>query len=164
MEILTLNIDLVREGDIYIGNYYMFSENSYNKLRYLLSRANINFEWANATILREKFSDKYDLILLSNILTYFIDIYNDDWSYDKIIEYEDYLMPLLKEKGIIFLQYVFSYIDIKLDSKYNNIPRRLFFGLDIHENDLLNGEELITFNSPDDFFVTDAMVLKRKID
>lgn len=88
-------------------NQYLNSKEEYELLRSNLLKSTISFKLVNALNLKNNFSDKYDLIFLSNILNYFRYIWGDDWNIDKLLKYINNLEFLLNKNGEIILHYVF---------------------------------------------------------
>lgn len=89
-------------------NSFIQSEESYNRLKRNLERANITFRCTNALELGSVFrKNKYDTILLSNIPDYFNEEWGYGWEYKKLREYEKSLEKIVKEGGVIFLEYIF---------------------------------------------------------
>ena len=86
---------------------FLTHEENYYKLKNNLNIANINFKYCNAINLSDYFSQKYDLILLSNILDYAYIYWGNNWSVQNLNNYIASLQKILKNKGIIFLHYVF---------------------------------------------------------
>lgn len=113
-------------------------------LKKRLINANINFKCANAKDLSKDFCLKYDFLLLSNILDYFIYVFYDLWGYDELKKYEEELKKLCKEDATIFLKYAFFY---KLNNekekstnsvrlfRYSQFDTSSFIDEEIHEID-----------------------------
>ena len=135
--------------DITFGNNYLESEEVYNNFRHLLGHANITFKPANALKLATSFNDKYDTILLSNILDFAYHSWSQYFGYYQIKEYLEQLKPLLNEDGILFLYYNFK------DSRDPIIDDS--YVLEHH----LTEEEIITYPSKI-FGGSDSMLLVRK--
>ena len=118
-----------------ITNDYLKNEENYEKLRKGLRNANISFKCANAIDLANVYKGKFDFILLSNILDYFVKFYGRNWTYDKLLEYEKRLETLANPRGTIFLEYMFEY-PIFTDDE-------IIDGASITISDLKNGERAI---------------------
>ena len=86
---------------------YLENEENYNKLKNNLGKANINFKYCNGLELTKNFNNKFDLILLSNILDYAYIYWGSNWSMQNLNNYINDLQNILKDKGIIFLHYIF---------------------------------------------------------
>ena len=140
-------------------NNYLANEENYNLLRSRLINANITFKCANAKNLEKDFdNDKYDLILLSNILDYFMYIFCDLWGYDHLQKYEEKLKSLCKDDAIIFLKYAFFYKlrgEVRQPSYSNRVFRDSAFKL----SDLTD-EEIFEISKPYTK-AKDAIVLQR---
>jgi len=128
------------------NNNYLQNEESYNRLRNLLSKANISFTHCKAHRLNDKFSEKYDVILLSNILDYFSAFFGTKWDYQKLYEFEKILEELAKKDGLIFLHYI-----------WGDNPQKIFSGSIVKEEDFRN-EKILQVSSQHS---TDKIILKR---
>lgn len=93
--------------NIISGNNYLTNEDEYKIFRHMLGHANITFKPANALKLAKSFSDKYDTILLSNILDFAFFNWSQYFGYQKLKEYQEELLPLLTDNGLLFLYYNF---------------------------------------------------------
>jgi len=90
---------------------YLYDEYCYEDLRCRLNSANITFKGVDALELAKHFNgNKYDIILLSNILDYANNKWGDNWDYQKLEEYLKSLENLMKNDGVIFYKYILSYI------------------------------------------------------
>lgn len=120
------------------SNYYLLNEGNYNKLRRIIGRVNINFKCCECTQLPYFYQNRYDLILLSNILDYLYGNinYGYGWNYKKLVNFEHEFDKLLTNDGQIALNYIFDYNVLKTLINYSNI----------YEKDLKN-EKIITFPS-----------------
>lgn len=149
-----LSIDIYRKQISYLYfNNYLKDEESYNMLKKGLANVNFTFKCANAYNLHHEFNGKYDFILLSNILDYLDRAFGCDWTYDKLLEYEKNLFPLLNEDGIIFLHYIMAYL--KGNERFR---REIIINSDIIPLDLTS-EEIITL--PSSQGISNAMILSR---
>ena len=134
-------------------NSYLSNEENYNKLRNNLSSTNITYKNLDAIKIPEKYSDNYDLILLSNIPKYLGKYF---WSYDKnnFIEYINNLKNMLTDDGILFFNYIHDYSS-------NNITRKALFNyLNSNEHNLIN-KEIIKVDS-DNKNIKDGVIILRK--
>ena len=151
---------LMNDTDIHIDLYntYLLNEENYNLLKCRLINANINFKNANAKNINQEFNNKYDFILLSNILDYFQYIFCDYWTYKNLKKYEEKLNSLTKEGAIIFLKYAFFY-KYSGETEKPNHSERLFRYSGFRLTDL-EDEEIHEINKPYSD-AKDAIVLKR---
>ena len=124
------------------GNNFLNSEEEYNKLKNIVDKANITFRNVNAIKLSKVYHNKYDFILLSNILDYFNKYFLLYRKFDTkyLNSYIENLKNILNEDGVIFLKYIFSYATINY--KRTNI----FWYANIKDKDLKN-EELYKIKS-----------------
>ena len=107
---------------------YLNTSKDYEKLKANLKDALINFRYVNALNLKNEYKDnKFDLILLSNILDYFHMYWDSNWPISYLDKYVNDLSSIMKDNGIIYLHYAFTpYIWPKIFSgtniKINNLP------------------------------------------
>ena len=152
---------LIKDSDnksIFYNNY-LTSEENYILLRSRLINANITFKCANAKNLEKDFdNDKYDLILLSNILDYFMYIFCDLWGYDHLQKYEEKLKSLCKDDAVIFLKYAFFYKTLE-DVNPPTFSSRVFRDFAFKLKDLTD-EEIFEISKPYTK-AKDAIVLQR---
>lgn len=107
--ILLLTLDTRGVNPLYF-NTYLNSEKEYNNLRRSLINANITFKNVNAINLGQSYKDnKYDYILLSNILDYFHYNFGSNWCYEQLLNYEKELEKIAKRDALIFLHYIICY-------------------------------------------------------
>lgn len=138
---LLLLVDIIKiEG--YITNSYLLSETNYNKLKERLARANITFKACNCLDLNEEFNNKYDFIFLSNIADYFYTKFGFYWNYNVLNKEEKALCNLLKDNGLLALNYIFNYFYCT-SGKYKEY---IINNSSITKDDLTK-EEIITFQS-----------------
>lgn len=105
-----LCIGVTPSTDYLKNNNYLINEDNYNLLRSRLSMANITFNNVNAINLGRVYQNsKYDIIMLSNILDYFSDIWGFCWKIDKLKEYTKELMSISNDEALIFLKYIMMY-------------------------------------------------------
>lgn len=132
---------------------YLESKESYDRLKTNMSKAKITYTNLNAFKMHQKIAkrDYYDCVVLSNILDYAYWQYADDWSYQRLKTYEEQIMPLLKENGVIFLNYVFGYEPDEPLISHSNIKEK-------H----LENESLNTFEGSGIRGTEDAVLLCRK--
>ena len=86
---------------------FLTSETDFNKLKFNLNMANLNFKSCNAINLSKEFKKKYDLILLSNVLDYAYIYWGNNWSIAHLNNYVANLQKMINNDGIIFLHYIF---------------------------------------------------------
>lgn len=154
IDILFIGIKKVKT--IEFNNNYLISEDFYNRLKNNIGKANMTFTYADAHNLHNIFNKKeYDLVLLSNILGYFSDVYGIDWKYDKLEEYLNKIKQIVKDDGIIYIYYVFIYEWTNFYRK--NIKQNIIHNSCIKLEDLKN-ESLHKFNTEHDI-INDAMLL-----
>ena len=106
---------------------YLNSKEDYELLRSNLDKCLISFKYANALNLKNEFKDKYDLILLSNILDYFHIYWGSNWPITYLENYVNGLEGMLQEKGVLYIHYAFTpYIWPRVfnstNIKINNLP------------------------------------------
>lgn len=107
---------------------FLNTKEDYNKLKYNLKDAIIDFKYANALTIKKDFKDnKFDLILLSNILDYFHMYWGINWPISYLNKYVDGLANIMNDNGIIYLHYAFTpYIWPRLfnstNIKISNLP------------------------------------------
>ncbi len=107
---------------------YLNTEEDYNILRNKLKEVVIDFKYANALNLKREFKDnKFDLILLSNILDYFHMYWGINWPISYLNKYVDGLANIMNDNGILYLHYAFTpYIWPRLfnstNIKISNLP------------------------------------------
>lgn len=86
------------------NNLYLKSVQEYNLLRNNLGNANISFKELNITELSDAFrKNKYDVMMLSNILDY---VNLDVKSFNELAKS---LESMMNKEGILFLKYIFLY-------------------------------------------------------
>ena len=119
------------------NNLFTISLENYNRLKSQLVRANITFKQANAVKLHKEFDSTYDIILLSNILSYFDLYWGRNWKYKKLHDYEEKLKKISNPDALIFLQYIFW---------YNGVNSILFDYSKIYGFDLTD-EEILSFKT-----------------
>ena len=137
------------------NNNYLLNENEYNKLKDNINKTNILFKNINAKDLYKEFNNKYDFILLSNILDYFNKYYNYKFDYDCLREYIDNLFNILKENGTIFLNYIIKY-------STNNFKRNYIINNSNIKITDLSQEKVISVNSFDRTNCQDGVLLVKK--
>lgn len=138
-------------------NNYLFNEENYNILRNNINKSNISFKNINATNLGEYYkNNKYDIILLSNILDYFGKEYKKDnkkFNYKELLKYEDSLLNIMNKDGVLFLKYIINF------SNRNFVRNKVFMDSNIITNEFTR--ESIHNISKDR--VNDGMILVKKL-
>ena len=130
----------INKLDGYMVNSYLKDEISYNKLRSNIGKLNINFKECCFNDLTNSFNNEYDFIFLSNILDYLHLDFDCNWDYKKLVEIEQTLMPLLKNDGMIALNYIYNYFYIN----YNRYSENIINCTNFTKNDL-TVESIIKF-------------------
>lgn len=130
-------------------NSYLMGKDNYDKFKENMMRANINFYCTNAINILDTFpNQKYDVILLSNILDYI----TINWNYEQLRKFEDELLFITNNNGKIFLAYLLNY--------YNKNNKNIFRRADIKKEELIN--EIIIELKEKDYKHNDAVILIRK--
>ena len=105
------------------GNNFLLNEEGYNLLKGRLKEATIkHYHQDFLTMLKNEGS--YDLIMLSNILTYFAKFYQKPLNREELIIILNKLNFMLREKGVVFLDYLFDYETKKIEN-HKDILQRL---------------------------------------
>lgn len=119
---------------------YLNSKEDYNSLKTNLKETQINFKYINALNLKSELkNNKYDLILLSNILDYFHLYWHSNWPISYLECYVDGLTNLMNNNSILFLHYAFTpYIWPKIFSGTNIKLKNLPASYEVRELDNLN--------------------------
>lgn len=138
---LLLLVDIIKI-DGYMTNSYLLNERNYNKLKDCLAKVNITFKGCNCLNLYEEFNNKYDFIFLSNIVDYFYTNFGYYWNYNILNKEEKVLFNLLKDNGLVALNYIFNYFYCT-SGKYKEY---VINNSSIRKEDLIK-EEIITFQS-----------------
>ena len=144
-----LFININEKNDFIRKNSYLISKDNYGKFKENMMRANINFYCTNAINILDTFpNQKYDVILLSNILDYI----TINWNYEQLRKFEDELLFITNNNGKIFLAYLLNY--------YNKNNKNIFRRADIKKEELIN--EIIIELKEKDYKHNDAVILIRK--
>lgn len=124
---LLFKYDLCLKKNVLKNNPYL-QENNYEKLKLILQKEFIKINPVVADITKVKFQGSYDLINLSNILTY---------NFKSLNNYIKFLNDnfLLKENGEI-INYFFD-MDQNIKDKFNNLLSPFGYIEDIGKNKLL---------------------------
>ena len=144
-----LFININEKNNFIRKNSYLISKDNYGKFKENMMRANINFYCTNAINILDTFpNQKYDVILLSNILDYI----TINWNYEQLRKFEDELLFITNNNGKIFLAYLLNY--------YNKNNKNIFRRADIKKEELIN--EIIIELKEKDYKHNDAVILIRK--
>lgn len=144
-----LFINITEKNNFIRRNSYLMGKDNYDKFKENMMRANINFYCTNAINILDTFpNQKYDVILLSNILDYI----TINWNYEQLRKFEDELLFITNNNGKIFLAYLLNY--------YNKNNKNIFRRADIKKEELIN--EIIIELKEKDYKHNDAVILIRK--
>lgn len=144
-----LFINITEKNNFIKRNSYLMGKDNYDKFKENMMRANINFYCTNAINILDTFpNQKYDVILLSNILDYI----TINWNYEQLRKFEDELLFITNNNGKIFLAYLLNY--------YNKNNKNIFRRADIKKEELIN--EIIIELKEKDYKHNDAVILIRK--
>ena len=144
-----LFININEKNNFIRRNSYLMGKDNYDKFKENMMRANINFYCTNAINILDTFpNQKYDVILLSNILDYI----TINWNYEQLRKFEDELLFITNNNGKIFLAYLLNY--------YNKNNKNIFRRADIKKEELIN--EIIIELKEKDYKHNDAVILIRK--
>lgn len=144
-----LFINITEKNKFIRRNSYLVGKDNYDKFKENMMRANINFYCTNAINILDTFpNQKYDVILLSNILDYI----TINWNYEQLRKFEDELLFITNNNGKIFLAYLLNY--------YNKNNKNIFRRADIKKEELIN--EIIIELKEKDNKHNDAVILIRK--
>ena len=107
-----------------INNNYLSNEDEYNNLKNNIVKSNIRFNNINAINLSDFYkNNRYDVVLLSNILDYFGKEYkkiNKVFNYKELLKYEDNILNIMNKDGVLFLKYIINF------SKSNFVRNNVF--------------------------------------
>lgn len=104
-----LFINIINSTKLIERNTYLKDEETYNKFKINLTKANITFRNIDALNLAREYKGKYDAILLSNIFEYLQKYFNKMYDYKDMDSYINELFSILDEDGKLFLAYIFDY-------------------------------------------------------
>lgn len=150
----------IMKDRIKLYNNYLFSNEDYEILKDNLLNSKINFSCLDILDISNKFNNKYDFILLSNIFDYLDSRFKFGWNYSCLKEEINKMNSILNNDGVILIHYLFKCI-----MEDNKVKGTLIAGSNVKYNDLTN-EELCYF----DFFdnknysdnMKDAVIYVRK--
>ena len=144
-----LFININEKNNFIRRNSYLMGKDNYDKFKENMMRSNIKFYCTNAINILDTFpNQKYDVILLSNILDYI----TINWNYEQLRKFEDELLFITNNNGKIFLAYLLNY--------YNKNSKNIFRRADIKKEELIN--EIIIELKEKDYKHNDAVILIRK--
>ncbi len=131
---------------------YLNTEEDYNRLKYKLQNALVSFKYTNALTLKNDLNgNKYDLILLSNILDYFHIYWGNNWSIAHLNKYVDGLTKIMNNNSILYLHYAFTPF----------IWPRIFNGTNIKISNLPPSYEIKEISNLSNLKQKDSIILKR---
>lgn len=140
------------------NNNYLSNENEYNILKNNITKSNIKFNNVNATNLGEFYKEnKYDIVLLSNILDYFGKEYRKNkrvFNYKELLKYEDNILSIMNRNGVLFLKYIINF------SKSNFVRSNVFMDSNIKTSEFIR--ETI-YKVPKNN-IEDGVILVKKLD
>lgn len=130
-----LFINIIKEDKLIARNNYLNDEETYNRFKTNLMKANITFNNVDALNLAKEYNSKYDAILLSNIFEY-LQKYFGLMYYKNMESYINELFSIINENGKLFLAYIFDY------ATKTYTREKLFFTLNITLDDFDDYEML----------------------
>ena len=136
---------------IKLYNNYLSSNEDYEILKDNLLNSKINFSCLDILDISNKFNNKYDFILLSNIFDYLDSRFKLGWNYSYLKEEINKINPMLNNDGVILIHYLFKCI-----MEDNKVKGTLIAGSNVKYNDLTN-EELCYFDFFDNKNYSDNM-------
>ena len=140
------------------NNNYLSSEKEYNNLKNNILKSNIRFNNVNAINLSDFYkNNRYDIVLLSNILDYFGKEYkkiNKVFNYKELLKYEDSIFNIMNRDCILFLKYIINF------SKSNFVRNSVFMDSFIKTSEFTRESIYRVPNSN----VDDGMILVKKLD
>ena len=104
-----LFINVISGEKLISRNNYLTDEETYNKFKSNLIKANITFKNVDALDLPKEYNGKYDVILLSNIFEYLQKYFGIMYDYKDMESYINELFSIINEDGKLFLAYIFDY-------------------------------------------------------
>ena len=131
-----LFINVISGEKLISRNNYLTDEETYNKFKSNLIKANITFKNVDALDLPKEYNGKYDVILLSNIFEYLQKYFGIMYDYKDMESYINELFSIINEDGKLFLAYIFDY------ATKTYIRERLFSTSSVTLDDFNNYEML----------------------
>lgn len=141
----------IMKDRIKLYNNYLSSNENYEILKDNLLNSKINFSCLDILDISNKFNNKYDFILLSNIFDYLDSRFKLGWNYFYLKEEINKMNPMLNNDGVMLIHYLFKCI-----MEDNKVKGTLIAGSNIKYNDLTN-EELCYFDFFDNKNYSDNM-------
>lgn len=141
----------IMKDRIKLYNNYLFSNEDYEILKDNLLNSKINFSCLDILDISNKFNNKYDFILLSNIFDYLGSRFKFEWNYSCLKEEINKMNSMLNNDGVILIHYLFKCI-----MEDNKVKGTLIAGSNVKYNDLTN-EELCYFDFSDNKNYSDNM-------
>ena len=137
--------------DYFMSNNFLKDEESYNRLKSRLGKANINFKFSNVTDIASTFSgNTYDIMLLSNTLDYV-----KSWGVSEYKKYIESLGSISNVNTQVFFHYIFEPVCLYIRrGEYYRLPLFAESGIYYDKIDEL-GLKMLDNNG--------AMVLQKKI-
>jgi len=150
MHMLSINGNIIDDMDTVSFNPYLTSQENYEKLKSKLKTLKVGFKNIDASKIDKYYQDKYDIIILSNILDFFEWKWGNNWSYANLESYKKRLFQILNNDGIVFLNYIFS-----------SPIEELIVNSSVYEEDLTD-EELYRVQNISKFYAQDKILLSRQ--
>lgn len=141
----------IMKDRIKLYNNYLSNNEDYEILKDNLLNSKINFSCLDILDISNKFNNKYDFILLSNIFDYLDSRFKLGWNYFYLKEEINKMYPMLNNDGVMLIHYLFKCI-----MEDNKVKGTLIAGSNIKYNDLTN-EELCYFDFSDSKNYSDNM-------
>lgn len=141
----------IMKDRIKLYNNYLSSNEDYEILKDNLLNSKINFSCLDILDISNKFNNKYDFILLSNIFDYLDSRFKFEWNYSCLKEEINKMNSMLNNDGVILIHYLFKCI-----MEDNKVKGTLIAGSNVKYNDLTN-EELCYFDFSDNKNYSDNM-------
>lgn len=140
------------------NNNYLSSETNYNILKNNIVKSNITFNNINAIDLSKFYKgNRYDIVLLSNILDYFGKEYRKNkrvFNYKELLKYEDNILSIMNRDGVLFLKYIINF------SKSNFVRSNVFMDSNIKTSEFIREN---IYKVPKNN-IEDGMILVKKLD
>lgn len=124
------------------GNLYLESETSYLQLQKNIPKANITFQNTDIKNLNYK---KYNLLLFSNILTYYERQYKIPFDFEERKRILNYLESLSEEEGLIYLNYLFENENLRQKANWQEIEKEGYSYLAIPPLSYLYDEDNVLY-------------------
>lgn len=151
-----LFINIIKEDKLIARNNYLNDEETYNRFKTNLMKANITFKNLDALNLAKEYNGKYDVILLSNIFEYLQKYFGLMYDYKNIKTYINELFSIINENGKLFLAYIFDY------ATKTYTREKLFFISDVTLDDFDNYEMLKVESCRKEKIQDGVLILKKE--